>query len=425
MKKAGQFFTLLLTFLLSSASLNSFACSMCKVTMNGRTYLGSNEDSWRLGSTIWFENKTFGSYGAVYVGYNDGFPQGGMNEAGVAFDGLKIYPKAVQLDPSKKTVTNPTAFVKEIMQTCQTVEDVKKYASLFNRQPFNSSVLMFSDKSGKYLVIEPDTMIIGNDNKYIIANFCPSSTGDNQKVTFARYERGNVFLRDHINDTDSNSCVALTDTMHECRNKIGDGTMYSFVADLENGDFTLFFYHDFKNSKNFNLKTELAKGDQKFKMLDIFSSNPEYKKFLNFQTPHNNGFMRLALICFAGLFAFSSIFFLISFIKDKNIIAQKSIKLFLSCSSLILLYYCFVLKNNQPIFYFPSPYQDSKFSMLNVAAYIPFLLLLAIVPLFWQNIKILKGTSWSKFSKLLFSINSLTYLILIVLFFYWKLYNIF
>jgi hypothetical protein len=128
---------------------------------------------------------------------------------------------------------------------------------------------MFSDKFGKYLVIEPDTMTIGDNNKYIIANFCPSSTSGNQKMAFARYERGNIFLQNHVNDTSSNYCFALTDTMHECRHKIGDGTMYSFVADLSNGNFNLFFYHDFKISKDFNLKAELSKGDHKFKMLDI------------------------------------------------------------------------------------------------------------------------------------------------------------
>ena len=201
--------------------------------------------------------------------------------------------------------------------------------------------------------------------------------------------------------------------------------MYSFVADLGNGNFNLCFYHDFKISKDFNLKSELSKGDHKFKMVDIFTPNSEYRKFLSFQTPHNNGSMRVALICFAGLFAFSSIFFLVSFIRKKNIVAKHGIKLFLSCLSLILLYYCFVLKNNQPIFYFPSPYQDSKFSMLNVAGYIPFLLLFSIVPLFWQNIKIVKGIDWSRFSKFVFSLNSLTYLILVGLFAYWKLYNIF
>ena len=157
--------------------IESFACSMCKVTINGRTYLGNNEDSWRIGSRVWFENKTFGNFGAVYVGYGDNFPQGGMNEARLAFDGLTIYPKSLNLDPSKTTETNSNKFIREIMQNCTTVEDVRNYAIKFNR-PFNGGVVLFADKFGKYLVMEPDTMTIGNDAKYIIANFCPTTTSD-------------------------------------------------------------------------------------------------------------------------------------------------------------------------------------------------------------------------------------------------------
>lgn len=410
-------------------SIDSFACSVCKVTINGRTYFGNNEDNWRLGSMIWFENKTFGKFGAVYVGYGDNFPQGGMNEAGLAFDGLTVYPKVITPDPTKTTETNPNKFIREIMQNCITVEDVRNYAIKFNR-PINGGVVFFADKFGKYLIMEPDTMTIGNDNKYIIANFCPSNTSDKEKLNFDRYKRGNDFLLNHTNDTNSNYCLALVDTMHECRNKIGDGTMYSFIADLEEGNFSLYFYHDFKHNKEFNLKTELAKGNHSFEMLDIFPPNTEYKKLVAFKTPQNNGTMRLFLICCEALFSFSSLFFLISFLRNKKSIPQvnstnHTIKILLFVVSALLLYYANVISNNQAIFYFPSPYHDWRFSMLNIAAYIPFLMLIIIVPLITQNIKVLKGTTWTTFSKYLFTVNSLTYLALIFLFTYWKLYNVF
>lgn len=260
---------LALTMILQIFCSDSFACSVFKVTINGRTYFGNNEDNWRLGSRIWFENKTFGKFGAVYVGYGDNFPQGGMNEAGLAFDGLTVYPKAITPDPTKTTETNPNKFLREIMQNCITVEDVRNYAIKFNR-PINGGVVFFADKFGKYLIMEPDTMMIGNENKYIIANFCPSNTSDKEKLNFDRYKRGNYFLLNHTSDSSSNYCLALADTMHECRNKIGDGTMYSFIADLEKGNLSLYFYHDFKRTKEFNLKVELAKGNHTFEMLDIF-----------------------------------------------------------------------------------------------------------------------------------------------------------
>ena len=409
--------------------IESFACSMCKVTINGRTYLGNNEDSWRIGSRVWFENKTFGNFGAVYVGYGDNFPQGGMNEARLAFDGLTIYPKSLNLDPSKTTETNSNKFIREIMQNCTTVEDVRNYAIKFNR-PFNGGVVLFADKFGKYLVMEPDTMTIGNDAKYIIANFCPTTTSDKQKLNFERYKRGNDFLLNHTNDTSSNYCLALVDTMHESRNKIDDGTMYSFIADLEEGNFSLYFYHDFKHNREFNLKTELAKGNHSFEMLDIFPPNADYKKLVDFKTPQNNVALRLFLIFCEVLFSFSSLFFLVTFLRNRKSLPQVNsvnpkIKILLFVVSAILLYYVNVLSNNQAIFYFPSPYHDWRFSMLNIAAYIPFLMLILIVPLIVQNIKVLKTTAWTTFSKYLFTLNSLTYLALIFLFTYWKLYNIF
>lgn len=421
---------LLAVFLTMLLQVECFACSMCKVTINGRTYLGNNEDSWRIGSRVWFENKTFGNFGAVYVGYGDNFPQGGMNEAGLAFDGLTVYPKAVTLDPKKTTETNPNKFIREIMQNCITVEDVRNYASKFNR-PFNgSSVIFFADKFGKYLIMEPDTMMIGNDNKYIIANFCPSNTSEKEKLNFDRYKRGNNFLLNHTNDTSSNYCLALVDTMHECRDKIGDGTMYSFIADLEEGNFSLYFYHDFKHNKEFNLKTELAKGNHSFEMLDIFPPNTDYKKLVNFKTPQNNGIMRLFLICCEVLFSFSALFFIVGFLRNRKSVSQVNsvspkIKILLFAVNGILLYYANVLLNNQPIFYFPSPYHDWRFSMLNIAAYIPFLILILIVPLIAQNVKAVKTTGWTTFSKYLFTLDSLAYLVLIFLFAYWKLYSVF
>ena len=422
-------FAFFIVAFLTVFSIQSFACSVCKVTINGRTYFGNNEDNWRMGSRIWFENKTFGKFGAVYVGYGDNFPQGGMNEAGLAFDGLSIYPKSVILDPSKTTETNSNKFIREIIQNCTTVEDVRNYAIKFNR-PFNSGVVLFVDKFGKYLVMEPDTMTIGNEAKYIIANFCPTSTSDKEKLSFERYKRGNDFLLNHTNDTNENYCLALVDTMHECRGKIGDGTMYSFIADLEGGNFSLYFYHDFKHTKKFNLKTELAKGNHIFEMLDIFPPNAEYKKLVDFKTPQNNEIMRLFLIYCEALFSFSAVFFLVSFLRNRKSELQinsdnSKIKIVLFGVNAILLYYANVLLNNQAIFYFPSPYQDWKFSMLNIAAYIPFLMLIFIVPIIRQNIKVIKTTTWTQFTKYLFTLNSLSYLTLIFLFVYWKLYNVF
>ena len=60
---------------------------MYKVTKNGKTMVGCNEDAWRTTSHIWFEvgqNKQYGAAftGSRWDGENGYAPQSGMNEHG-------------------------------------------------------------------------------------------------------------------------------------------------------------------------------------------------------------------------------------------------------------------------------------------------------------------------------------------------------
>ncbi|HTE29283.1 MAG TPA: hypothetical protein VK666_02840 [Chryseolinea sp.] len=410
-------------------NISSFACSVCKVTINGRTFLGNNEDSWRMGSRIWFETQTAGRLGVLYVGYGNNYPQGGMNEAGLAFDGLTISPKPIKLDASKKTISQPLNFLKEIMQTCKTVEDVRKYAIQYNRQPMlNNGEYFFADKLGNYLVMESDTMIIGNDDKYIIANFCPSITPRVERLKWDRYRRGDLFLSNNMNHMNESYCLDLVDTMHECRGKLGDGTMYSFVADLDKSDFTLYFYHDYKHAVKFNLNAELAKGDHLLDMPTLFPANVEFQRLINYKIPQNNVWILAFFYLCAGLFTFSSLFFAFSALRNSKhtpeIRKYTGVKLLIVFLSAILLYYLFALFQNPTIFYFPAPYRDYQFSILNIVAYIPILMALLIVPLLRINLAVIKGRSWHIISKFLFSANNLAYLGLIALFGYWGFYNI-
>jgi len=404
---------------------------MCKVTINGHTYLGNNEDSWRLGSRIWFESGSAGKLGAVYVGYGNNFPQGGMNEAGLAFDGLTTAPKTINPRPDKKAISNPMDFVKQIMQTCKTVEDVRQFAIQYERQTqFNNGEYFFTDRAGNYLVMESDTLLTGSKDKYIIANFCPSVTSEKERHNWARYDRGFQYIRNHPSDSNSNYALALTDTMHECREILGDGTMYSFIADLDKGDFTLYFYHDFAHAVKFNLKEELSKGDHASEMLSLFPPNAEFKKLTDFKTPRNNVWMLASLYLIGGFLLFSFVFYLFSFVIERKKISfqhqkYQYLKSVLAIMNILLLYFVFVLIRNENIYYFPSPYHEDHFSLVNVAAYLPFLLITMIIPLINWNVKIIRDNGCNIFSKGLYSLHSLVYLILITLFTYWGFYNIF
>ncbi|MFN2457290.1 MAG: hypothetical protein ABR502_03715 [Chitinophagaceae bacterium] len=53
---------LLLTIVVTLFTADTaFTCSMYKLTVNGKTIVDNNEDSWRLTSRIWFEKGTNGN----------------------------------------------------------------------------------------------------------------------------------------------------------------------------------------------------------------------------------------------------------------------------------------------------------------------------------------------------------------------------
>lgn len=212
--------------------------------------------------------------------------------------------------------------------------------------------------------------------------------------------------------------------MHVCRNKIGDGTLLTSIYDLNKGIVNLYFYHDYNNVVAFNLKEELAKGNHSFEIPSLFPANAEYQKLLDFKTPMNsasiNLFMRFCIL----IFLISTIYFFVSYIRNRKI-KYAPYKLLLSSMCLIMMYYIFVLAREINIFYFPAPYKGYYFSMLDFAAYIPFLTLLLIIPLLLINRKVFTENAWRNLSIWLFTINNLIFLTLIILFTYWGLYDVF
>lgn len=408
---------------------DSIACSGYKISIGNRTFFGSNHDAWFITPHIWFENTTSGKYGAAFTGArfdgeNGYAPQSGMNEMGLAFERLASYhPKQVGFT-NRKSIYNPTNYLKDILHTCKTVEEVQKYISKYDQSYFIEDVFIYVDKSGKYLIVEPYKLTIGNDPTYVIANFCPSITPEQNAKKLDRYRNGVAFIKSGF-DTTLKFCTDLLDTMHVCRNKIGDGTLISSIWDLNNGTVNLYFYHDFKTTVQFNLSEELKKGDHIIAVETLFPYNPEFEKLRLFKTPKDSILIGVFIVASAAFFLLTSIFFLFQYFRKKQNKRYSCIQLLLFPIGLILFYYMIVLSGSVKVFYFPAPYKDPTNVFVSLTSYIPFLLLLLILPFSVINYRLLNNNSWSYLDLGLFTINNLIYIILIGLFFYWRFYDIF
>ncbi|MES2478091.1 MAG: hypothetical protein V4561_03335 [Bacteroidota bacterium] len=419
--------TLLTVFTVDTA----FSCSMYKVTAGGKTMVGNNEDSWGRDALVWFEPGTKDKYGVVCVGYKrkQPNPDGAMNEYGLAFDAFTMphKPGLPERDPNKKDFAYRD--MKTIMQQCKTVDEVYAFLNVLNLHVLNGSILfnggmlLFADKTGKYLVVEASKMTFGNDDKFALANFSIADTKDLSSIKTERYCKGVAFLNNKQLDNSLSFCTALSDTMSVNRAKVGNGTLYTNIYDLNEGLVHLYFFHDYSRGVTFNLKEELAKGEHSYSFAELFPDNRGFQQFLDYKTPQNSKPIFVFIVACGLLFLFSFLFFLINFFRSSNT-DYRYLKLGLSALSIAMCVYTFVLLRNEGIYYFPSPYQDKNSLVVSMTSYLPFVLLFAIIPLLAVMVNIFKQKKWSWFALSLLAANNLAYIVLLVLFVYWKLFDV-
>ena len=422
---------LLFFLLLTLAGNKAHACSMYKVTADGKTMVGCNEDAWRTTSVIWFENANEQQkYGAAFTGSRQTFdhkiaPQSGMNETGLTFSRLQSYHPNQEIDvQGKKKISNEVTYLTGILHHCATVAEVKHYIKQYDHSIFIDDVYMYIDSTGNYLIVEPYKLIEGNDPNYVLSNFCPSITDNEAARKLERYRHGEDFLKTHNASTSLDFCKDLSDTMHICRSRNGDGTLLTSIWNTKDGLVNLYFYHSYDSTVQFNLAEELAKGDHLLSIPTLFARNPEFERLANYKTPFNTPKIRVSLAGLGGVLSVFALLFGFSAVRNRN--SDFSLKPVLAFSgmNLILTGYLFVLATDIYIFYFDAPYKHYSSGLITASSYTPFLLLLAIAPLSLFTLRVFKCTETTTWLKALTVSNSLIYLMLIAGFAYWGLYSV-
>ena len=423
--------TVLLIFVLLLNQFESLSCSMYKVTAEGKTMVGCNHDTWLTTPKIWFETaKLPNEYGAAFTGArevneNKTTPQSGMNTSGLAFSRLaSTCPTQKNPFMNRLKISNEADYLTDILHKCSSVEEVKKYIEQYDHSYFIDAIFIYIDSLGDYLIVEPYKLIKGNDPNYVLANFCPSLTDKKQARKFDRYRNGEDFLLRNKTIPSLAYCTALSDTMHVCRERIGDGTLLTSIWDTQDKIVSLYFYHSYDTSVQFNLISELKKGDHLMSVPVLFPTNSEFEKLVALKTPSNTVEIRILLVFFAGILGLVSI--VLSFTQIlKNRVATVSLKSTVAIALLnsILFAYIIVLITNREIFYFAVPYTHYNSSWITVSSYTPFLLLLTFGPNLMYSINCFKSDKISTWIKGLLVSNNVAYLVLIVGFAYWGLYN--
>lgn len=416
---------LLTVFLLSVSQSLTQACSMYKITTADGSVVGCNEDAWRLTPRIWFENKGLaGQYGAVFTGSRydgkNGFaPQSGMNVHGL------VYSRLAAPNPGKpanfvpaKPIDHPTLFLKEVLHSCASVAEVKTLFQKYDHSLFNQDVLIYIDSTGNYLIVEPYRLIEGNESKYVLSNFCPSVTDEASARALARYRNGRDFLKTH-KTLSPDFYRQLSDTMHVCREKIGDGTLQTSIWDHKKGTVTLYFYHNYQYPVVFNVLSELLKGDHMMEVDKLFPENEEFHKLANFQVPWTNTALLLFLVfsgVLTGLFAVYNLYRML--LRNRSRMLYRTIAV---AGGMLMLYFCYLLCTNASLFYFDFPYVVKGNILQSLMSYFPFLLpLLLLMAIYY----LLRVSEMSRFEYAAIASCVLIGVVNMGMYLYWGFYGV-
>jgi hypothetical protein len=222
---------------------------------------GNNEDYTDKHTKVWFHPAADDTFGRVYFGFGNGFPQGGMNDQGLFFDGLALETKTEAADGREVFDGN---LIDRAMRECATV---KEAVALFERYDFPvlaNAQLFIGDASGDSAIIERKA-IIRKDTGYQIATNFNQSLIKTADATCPRYRKANAMLG-AAEKLDVDLMRRVLDAVHQ------DITVYSQVYDLTNRDVYLYLEHDYKRGVKFNLDEELKKGEREFDLADFFKT---------------------------------------------------------------------------------------------------------------------------------------------------------
>jgi len=338
------------------------ACTAFKVTQDGRTLIGCNEDAWSINAQVRFEQGRNGQFGAIYFGHSNGSPfrsmadQMGMNEAGLVFDGLVLAPQAARKTHGGRQVRFDE-LMPMVLRSCADVEEAADLLRTIDLGWLNTAMIFLADRNGETLIVEADTMLFSNDPALAISNWRMSSCTDPNAIPIPRLKAGRQLLMNG-NGASLDEAQKVLSIMSVCRKKMGEGTLFSVLFDPAEGQAHLYFYHDFSARVTFDMKEELAKGDRTIDMASLFGARPEYAALLAYKTPFHQRWLWWSVVGI-GIFSLLVILWAAAMFVMQIVITIRSRSfrmhapwLALGLSGGLAIFLCALLLMNEGAYYF-------------------------------------------------------------------------
>jgi hypothetical protein len=269
-----RFLTLsIIVFALLPAS-SLYACTGFCISQGDLVLVGNNEDWMNPNTKIWYVPAEKGKYGRVYFGFDDFYPQGGMNEKGLVFDGFATGPNEVKNSLDKPNF--PGNLMDKVMSECATVNEALEIFDKYNLAFLEKAMFFVADEHGESAIIEGDDVVRKKGKYQVCTNFYQSRT-KKADIRCDRYKIATAMLED-ADDVSVGLCKRVLAATH---NEGAYPTLYSNVYDLKRRIVYLYHFHNFQNEIIIDLQAELAKGAHRLDLPDLFPRTFVAENFKN------------------------------------------------------------------------------------------------------------------------------------------------
>jgi hypothetical protein len=225
------------------------ACTVFVLTDTNRVLFCNNEDGPDNTTRIWFQPAGTNHYGCVFVGYENGWAQGGMNSAGLAFDWLAGWAEEWHPDPALPEAHGN----QEVIETCATVEEAIEFYRAHRDPNLWYSKCLLTDKTGK-------SVLIGAYRGKLQVWRKSASWG----LGYGEYK-----LRCMLETNSEPTLTNATNILRACLQPGKSATRYFNVFDPKSGDIFLYPFPKKDIEVKLNLAAELSKGPHYYGMVKI------------------------------------------------------------------------------------------------------------------------------------------------------------
>lgn len=277
-----------LIFALAILSFKTEACSIFAVSNGQNVFAANNEDDPPVDKNHPFVKDYLGAkvtfspaggqrhYGSMHYSFDDNYPQGGLNTAGLFYD-INALPK---MDPAKYPPSLidhpglPGAILIRMLETTGTVTEALALLHSYKLPGIEIGQVFIADRNGDAAVVGIGregtvTETRKNGNFLLSTNFNLNNPQKNYPEP--RFELANKLWRQDSSVSFNNVRHILSAIHFEST----PATIYSQIYDLKRAEAMFYQFHDYTNGVKMNLANELQKrGASTVTIASLFDYQP-------------------------------------------------------------------------------------------------------------------------------------------------------